>query len=137
MPLALDSNHGTNVRAGDGAHLTPRADNLAAQRQIRYGLEIVLLADCGTGSVWEKAVRAYSKEQMMDELTVMLRDLFEQRRSGVPMSRLARAHGYVDGYMRVMLDAGMATKKELLDVVNSERTACDGPALRVSPQTAA
>ena len=27
--------------------------------------------------------------------------------------RLARAHGYVDGYMKALLDAGVATQQEL------------------------
>lgn len=69
---------------------------------------------------------------MLDELTEMLRDLFAQRSRGVPMSRLARAHGYVDGYMRMMLDAGVATKGELLGIVAEQRSLSDGPALKIS-----
>jgi hypothetical protein len=46
----------------------------------------------------------------------------------VTYARLARGHGYVDGYMRVMLESGVATKKELLELVADERLRADGPA---------
>jgi hypothetical protein len=68
---------------------------------------------------------------LLDDLTEMLRDLFDQRSRGVPMSRLARTHGYVDGYMRMMLDSGVATKAELLSIVSLQRSTSHGPALRV------
>ena len=74
-------------------------------------------------------MKAVSKEQMMQDMGQMLRELFEQRRRGVAMSRLARAHGYVDGCMRVMLDTGLVTKAELLALVGEQREASDGPAL--------
>jgi hypothetical protein len=51
---------------------------------------------------------------------------------GVSYQRLARAHGYVDGYMKALLDAGMATQQELLTLVAAERAKVDGPAVRVS-----
>ncbi len=68
-----------------------------------------------------------SKHEMFDNLRAMLRDVFKLRREGVAYARLARAHGYVDGYMRVLLETGVATRKELLDVVAAERAAADGP----------
>jgi hypothetical protein len=79
------------------------------------------------------SVNTVSKEKLLGDLTEMLRDLFEQRNRGVPMSRLLRAHGYVDGYMRVLLDANLASKAELLALVASERESHDGPATRVEP----
>ena len=69
-----------------------------------------------------------TKGQMLDNLRAMLKDVFRLRREGVTYARLARAHGYVDGYMRMMLEAGMATRKELLDLVAAERVGADGPA---------
>ncbi len=68
-----------------------------------------------------------SKPAMFDNLRTMLRDVFKLRREGVAYARLARAHGYVDGYMRVMLETGVASRKELLDLVASERILADGP----------
>lgn len=81
-----------------------------------------------------------SKPEMFDNLRTMLRDVFKLRREGVAYARLARAHGYVDGYMRVLLETGVATREELLDVVATERAAADGPStatLRASEEAAA
>ena len=61
----------------------------------------------------------------------MLRDMLTASASGAAGSRLARAHGYVDGYMRALLDLGAATRTELLEVVAEERVRQNGPALRV------
>ena len=69
-----------------------------------------------------------SKAQMLENLKSMLVDVFKLRREGAAYARLARAHGYVDGYMRVLLETGAATRKELLDVVAGERVRADGPA---------
>jgi hypothetical protein len=60
----------------------------------------------------------------------MLRDVFVARQSGASYPRLARAHGYVDGYMRALLESGQATKEELLELVAAERASISGPATR-------
>jgi hypothetical protein len=72
-----------------------------------------------------------SKAEMLTELKQMLHDVFVQRTSGVTHARLARAHGYVDGYMRALLDGGHTTKQELLQLVAAERASVSGPATRV------
>ena len=54
--------------------------------------------------------------------------MFRLRREGAAYARLARAHGYVDGYMRVLLETGVVTRSELLAVVAAERVRADGPA---------
>jgi hypothetical protein len=69
--------------------------------------------------------------EMISDLKTMLRDMFAASASGAAGARLARAHGYVDGYMRAMLDLGVATKSELLAVVAAERERFAGPAVRV------
>ena len=71
-----------------------------------------------------------TKAEMLDELKVMLRDVFVARTGGASYPRLARAHGYVDGYMRALLQSGQATKEELLQLVAAERAAVSGPATR-------
>ena len=78
-----------------------------------------------------------SKSEMLDNLRAMLRDVFRLRMDGVAYARLARAHGYVDGYMRVLLDTGVADKSELLGIVAEERSKVDGPATGVLSATAA
>jgi hypothetical protein len=72
------------------------------------------------------------KAEMLNELKRMLNDVLIAKSKGVSYQRLARAHGYVDGYMKALLDAGMATQQELLTIVAEERAAVDGPAVRVS-----
>ena len=62
-----------------------------------------------------------SKSEMLAELRTMLSEVFTAKALGEQYGKLARAHGYVDGYMRALLDLGCTTKAELIDVVNSER----------------
>ena len=79
-----------------------------------------------------------SKQEMLTELRQMLRDVFSARETGANYSRLARAHGYVDGSMRALLEGGQATKQELLELVATERASVSGPATReVAMETAA
>ena len=71
-----------------------------------------------------------TKAEVMAELRTMLGDVFAAKAAGEEYGRLARAHGYVDGYMRALLDTGLVAKDELLEVVNSERERSSGPAMR-------
>lgn len=67
---------------------------------------------------------------VLSELRSMLADVFMAKERGEAYGRLARAHGYVDGYMRALLELGFTTKDELLDIVSSERERSSGPAIR-------
>jgi hypothetical protein len=79
-----------------------------------------------------------SKDEMLTELKRMLHDLFVARSTGASYARLARAHGYVDGYMRALLESKHATKQELLELVAAERANVSGPATReLAVETAA
>jgi hypothetical protein len=71
-----------------------------------------------------------SKPDMLAELRSLLHDVFVARAEGANYSRLARAHGYVDGYMRALIESGMCTKQELLELVAAERAKLHGPATR-------
>ena len=68
-----------------------------------------------------------TKAEMLNELKVMLYDALLAKTRGVTYPRLARAHGYVDGYMKALLDAGLASNQELLSLVSEARTTIDGP----------
>lgn len=58
----------------------------------------------------------------------MLRDTFEVNRRGARGDKLARIHGYTDGYMRALVDLGFSTQQELLELVLDERRrAADEP----------
>ncbi len=69
-----------------------------------------------------------SKAEMLGELRKMLHDVFAARAAGASHPRMTRAHGYVDGYMRALLETGAATNEELLLIVAQERAAVSGPA---------
>jgi len=71
-----------------------------------------------------------TRTQVLGELRSMLRDIFLAKAAGETHARLARAHGYVDGYMRALLETGVVTKDELLEIVASERERSSGPAMR-------
>ncbi len=78
-----------------------------------------------------------AKATMLENLRTMLRDVFRLRRDGAAYARLSRAHGYVDGYMRALMEAGVATQKELLELVAAERVRVDGPATSADAGTVA
>ena len=71
-----------------------------------------------------------NKVEIVNELRSMLRDVFVAKSGGETYARLARAHGYVDGYMRALLETGLVSKEELLSVVAAERERVSGPAIR-------
>ena len=54
---------------------------------------------------------------MLDNLRATLRDVFKLRGDGVAYARLARGHGYVDGYTRALLESEALSERELLDLV--------------------
>jgi hypothetical protein len=70
----------------------------------------------------------------IDTLREMLRDLFSARYKGVPYARLARAHGYVDGYMAALLRSKELTQRDLLALIAEERTRVAGPSTKVIPR---
>jgi hypothetical protein len=76
-----------------------------------------------------------TKVEIVNELRTMLRDVFVAKSSGETYSRLARAHGYVDGYMRGLLETGTVSKEELLAIVSGEREQVSGPAMRAISET--
>ena len=71
-----------------------------------------------------------SKAEMLVQLRAFLADVFRLRTQGAAYAKLARAQGYVDGYMRSMVDVGLVTQRELLTIVAQQREVVDGPATR-------
>jgi hypothetical protein len=71
-----------------------------------------------------------TRAEVLDELRNMVRDIIAQATAGAPQGRIAQARGYADGYMRALLDLEVATQRQLLELVASERTRAFGPALR-------
>ena len=59
--------------------------------------------------------------ELLDTLRGLLRDVLKARFEGTAYAKLARAHGYADGYMRALLDAGLIDQESLLKLVGKER----------------
>ncbi len=66
---------------------------------------------------------------MLSELARVLREVLALQNQGSTHPKLARAQGYVDGYMRALLESGAATQRELLALVADERRRTNGPAV--------
>ncbi len=69
-----------------------------------------------------------TREQVERELRQLLAELLREHRRGADGAKLARAHGYLDGYMRSLVDAGTLTQRQLLSIVREQRSYVDGPA---------
>lgn len=62
-----------------------------------------------------------AKVELLNVLRGLLDDVLKARFGGVAYAKLARAHGYADGYMRALLDAGVVDKRGLFDLVSDQR----------------
>ena len=78
-----------------------------------------------------------SKADVLKDLETMLKDVLTASESGGSYARMARAHGYVDGFMRGLLDTGFITKEELLQIVARTRAVVAGPATDESHRSVA
>jgi hypothetical protein len=63
------------------------------------------------------------KEEHLARISELVRQVTEARFEGAAYAKLARIHGYADGYMRALLDAGLVDRDELLSVVGDARKA--------------
>lgn len=70
------------------------------------------------------------KGEMLVELERMLNESLSAQAKGASYSKLAKLQGAVDGYMRALLDGGLASRQELLELVASVRANVNGPATR-------
>ena len=72
-----------------------------------------------------------AKAEMLSTLRTLLRDALTLQHEGAGCLRLGRAQGIADGFLRALLESGMAPSAELLAIVAEERAARSGPATRV------
>lgn len=61
------------------------------------------------------------KDELISVLDGLLKDVLKARFAGTERAKLARAHGYADGYMRALLDAELVDKATLLRAVSESR----------------
>ena len=62
-----------------------------------------------------------AKEELMNTLRRLLRDVVTARFEGGAYAKLSRANGYADGYMAALLDAGVLEQESVLNLVREER----------------
>lgn len=62
-----------------------------------------------------------SKNELLERVAELVRQVTEARFEGAVYAKLARAHGYADGYMRALMDAGLIERDELLVAVGDAR----------------
>jgi hypothetical protein len=62
-----------------------------------------------------------SKEELLERVCELVRQVTEARFEGAAYAKLARAHGYADGYMRALMDAELVDKDALLKAVGRAR----------------
>jgi hypothetical protein len=78
-----------------------------------------------------------TRDELLDTLRGLLTDAFALHQKGALGARLGRSHGMADGYMRALLDIGIASKKELTRIVAEERAKKLGPATQtLAPEAA-
>lgn len=81
------------------------------------------------------------KSELLDRVRALVADVTRARFEGSAYAKLMRAHGYADGYMRALIDAGLVDRASLLQAVGDARrdvveTALE-PASGVSSRSAA
>lgn len=69
-----------------------------------------------------------TKTESIAQLRRALRDMLTLMNQGSTFPKLARAQGFVDGFMTALLEEGLVTQKDLLAIVAEERARLNGPA---------
>lgn len=62
-----------------------------------------------------------TKSMLLDRVKDLVADVTRARFAGGAYAKLARAHGYADGYMRALLDAGLVSRTDLIAACGEER----------------
>jgi hypothetical protein len=76
-----------------------------------------------------------SPAELQEILRAMLRESLRLGAEGAGRSRLLHAQGCADGFMRAMVEAGLADHRELLALVREVRAESGGPATREIDET--
>jgi hypothetical protein len=71
-----------------------------------------------------------TQSELHDVLRSLLRDSMRLHADGAMGPRLAKADGYVDGFIRALVEAGLSDHKVILAIVRDVRRELGGPATR-------
>jgi len=63
-----------------------------------------------------------AREELMVVVRDLVKDSMQVRFEGAAYAKQTRVHGYADGYMKALLDAGLVDRKDLLKLVTEERS---------------
>ena len=78
-----------------------------------------------------------SRDALIHTLRDLLGAAFALHQKGAVGARVGRSYGMADGYMRALIDLGVASQKELGMVVAEERARLLGPASQtLAPEAA-
>lgn len=66
-------------------------------------------------------IMAITKSEALQQVQSMVAEVTRARFEGGAYAKLARAHGYADGYMKALLDLGIVERAELLRAIGEER----------------
>ncbi len=77
-----------------------------------------------------------TKATLLDRVKELVADVTRARFAGGAYAKLARAHGYADGYMRALLDAGLVDRASLLAACGEERGRVVRDELTTAPHAA-
>ena len=61
------------------------------------------------------------RKQTLSRLRTIVHELYEARYEGASAGRIYRAQGMADGYMRALIDLGVAREAELLALIDEEQ----------------
>ncbi len=85
------------------------------------------LTPVATGRITVQREHACGQVEMLEKLRALLEKSFMLRQNGSSMREQATAQGYVDGYSAVLIDSGLVTQQEVLEVIQSARSSSLGP----------
>lgn len=74
-----------------------------------------------------------NKSQLLAQVRALVADVTRARFDGGSYAKMMRAHGYADGYMRALLDAGLVDRNEMIRLVGSARSDVVGAELEAAP----
>jgi hypothetical protein len=74
-----------------------------------------------------------TKLELLSQVRTLVADVTRARFEGGAYAKMMRAHGYADGYMRALLDAGLVDRAELLRAVGNGRTDVVSGELEAAP----
>lgn len=63
------------------------------------------------------------KSELVERVKSLVADVTRARFEGGAYAKLMRAHGYADGYMRALMDAGLVDRDSLVRAVGEARHA--------------